>query len=363
MYKFSTLHFLLLLLMCASCTRHTATSGEPSTENASDFNTFDLIVDTDLGGDPDDIQSLFRLVHYSDILKVKGIVSTPCSQIKNHPWDTIPHKRLISEWIMRIDPDHLRTQGYENLMTESELLATLREGTQKPGPPGPDRSSEGARRIIEQATAYSPENPLWILVWGSMTTLAQALYESPEIAPNIRIYSIASSNTQHDSLSRNFVYAFMQSQFPNLWWIENGVLPKWSHETFRGVYQGGEQSGEWGNQAFVPAHIRGKGSTHAGFFAEKCGDVFPLATSPKNTLKEGDSPSMLYLLSPVIAGLGDVDDPTQESWGGQFRKADSLRFPNYYVDLDLPPDACQATISKWRVDFLTDWKARWDRYE
>jgi hypothetical protein len=32
--------------------------------------------------------------------------------------------------------------------------------------------------------------------------------------------------------------------------------------------------------------------------------------------KEGDTLSFLYLLSPVIGGVGNVDDPTDESWGG-----------------------------------------------
>jgi hypothetical protein len=196
-----------------------------------------------------------------------------------------------------------------------------------------------------------------------MTTVAQALYDEPDIADKIRIYAIGSTNTQHDSLSRNYVYDFMVGQYPELWWIENGTLPKWSHETFRGVYQGGIQEGEWGNTAFIDANIRGHGSTHNGMFEKKCGDVFPVANWPENTLKEGDSPSMLYLISPVLVGIGDVNDPTRESWGGQFRKADPEKFPNYYVDLDKSPEVCQATISTWRKDFLSDWKNRWDRYE
>ena len=72
---------------------------------------------------------------------------------------------------------------------------------------------------------------------------------------------------------------------------------------------------------------------------------------------------MLFLISPVIAGVGNVDDPTVESWGGRFTKADQEKYPNYYVDLDKSPEECQATINKWRLDYLSDWKIRWDRYE
>jgi hypothetical protein len=330
---------------------------------ASEKAKIDVLIDTDLGGDPDDIQSLFRLLHYSDILNIRGIVSTPCSQIESHPWDTIPQDRLIKEWIQRIDLDHLRNKGYTELMSESAVLEVVRRGSPKPEPPSIEGTTEGSDFTIALAKEYSPENPLWVLVWGSMTTLAQAIHDDPSIAPNIRIYSIASSNTQHDSLSRNFVYDFMVNEFPALWWIENGILPKWKYETFRGVYQGGDQTGGWGNKSFVAENIRGKGTTRNGMFAEKSGDAFPLAASPKGTLKEGDSPSFLYLLSPAIGGVGDINDPTQESWGGQFRKANADVFPNYYVDLDAPSEECQATINKWRVDFMQDWKQRWLRYE
>jgi hypothetical protein len=324
--------------------------------------TFDIIIDTDLGGDPDDIQSLYRAVHYSDILKIKGIVSTPCTHIELHPWDTIPRVELISNWIKRIDVDHLRKKGYTDLMDEKTLLGLVKLGSVTPGKPSPNKSSAGSQWIVQTAQNYSRNNPLWILVWGSMTTTAQALHDAPEIADNIRIYAIGSSNTQHDPAARDYVFDFMQRKHNNLWWIENGVLPKGSHETFRGVYQSGDQSGEWSQTEFISANIRGHGSTHNGLFKEKCGDVFPVANWPRNSLKEGDSPSMLFLLSPVLGNVGEVDDPTQESWGGRFRHFDQEKYPNYYIDLDKSPEECQNTIGKWRKTFLQDWKHRWDRY-
>ena len=65
--------------------------------------TYRVYVSTDLGGDPDDIQSLYRLIHYSDVLKVEGIGS--CTV----PGST-PRADVIREWIQRVDGDHLRSQ-------------------------------------------------------------------------------------------------------------------------------------------------------------------------------------------------------------------------------------------------------------
>lgn len=323
----------------------------------------EVVVDTDLGGDPDDIQSLVRLLHYSDVLRIRAIISTPHFKEVRAPWDTLPRVELIRRWIRHTDLNHLRARGHAELMAEDSVLSRVYAGSQAAGPPAPGRDTPGSRALVQLAREQAADRPLWVLVWGSMTTLAQALHDAPEIAPRLRIYAIGSTNTLNDSLSRNFVHEFMETTYPDLWWIENGLLPRGRHETFRGVYQGGFQAGEWGMTTFVDANVRGHGTDRQGLFDKVLGDAFPLANWPRGSLKEGDSPSMLYLLSPVLARTGDVDDPTRPSWGGRFRRADSLRFPNYYVDLDLPPDSCQATIARWRRDFLGDWKKRWDWYE
>ncbi len=317
--------------------------------------TYRLLVSTDLGGDPDDIQSLYRLIHYSDILRVEGITSCtgPGSQ---------PSADLIRQWVRRVDVEHLRANGHTDLMIEEDLLDSVVQGTVTVGVPGPGKDTDGSRKIVERAKVDSDEI-LWVAVWGSITDVAQALHDAPDIALRIRINYIGSSNTENDPEARDWVYAFMADQYPDLWWIENGVLPKLNRDTFRGVYQTGIQEGEWGNITFIEKNIRGRGSNHNGMFDEVCGDAFPVAGWPQSSLKEGDSPTLLHLLSPVFGGVGDVDDPTAESWGGQYAKPEPERFPNYYTDLDADAETCQRTISKWRKNFLGHWKDRWKRYE
>ena len=323
--------------------------------------TFRVLVTTDLGGDPDDIQSLYRLIHYSDILKVEGLVSSPGPGAENAA-------SKITEWIKRVDVDHLRGRGHTALMREAELLACVRQGALKPGPPAKGRGTEGSRLIIARAHARDPEGrsrPLWVQAWGSMTDIAQALEDDPSIAPKIRIYSIGSANTRADPASRQYILeGLVSGKWPNLWWIESGTLPLRVYDTFKGVHQGGNQAGEWNSVEFVKRNIRGHGSAHGGEFQELSGDAFPLARYGGQTgiLKEGDSPAMLFLLSPILGKVGNVNDPTQESWGGQFRHFDKRKYPNYYVDLDKPTEECWATVNKWRVAFLADWKARWDWY-
>ena len=320
--------------------------------------TYRVLISTDLGGDPDDIQSLVHLLHYSDILKIEGILSTA------GPGST-PRADNIRQWVRRVDLDHLRLRGSTHLMSETEVLATVRQGATTARAPGADGATEGSRWLVQRAHAPDPEGkdrPLWVLVWGSLTDVAQALDDDPTIVGKIRINCIGSSNTTNDPASRDYVFDGLQDKWSHLWWIENGLLPRFTRDTFRGYYLGGEQSGEWGNRAFIPHNIRGRGTTHGSEFSERLGDAFPVAEWPAGALKEGDTPTFLYLLSPLIGGIGDVDDPTSESWGGRFRHPFPERHPNYYADLDAPAEECQATINKWRVDFLSDWKRRWERY-
>jgi hypothetical protein len=326
-----------------------------------------VLIDTDLGGegrgqtgaysDPDDIQSLVRAVHYSDALAIEGIVST------HGPGLADPE--LIREWIRRTDVDHLRAQGYTDLMTEDELLAAVKTGTRDLGGPGEGRATEGSRHIIARAHAGTSDDPLWILAWGSLATVSQALHDDPSIVPKIRLYSIGDYNSDVNRAARDFVRGVLDED-PEMWWIENAVLPLQSRSTYRGVFEGGNQDGQWNPKTFVERHIRGHGTTADGEFSEKLGDVFPGGLgSPEfdGALKEGDSPSMLYLLSTRFGDVGDLDDPTQPSWGGQFRQA-SPEYPNYYIDLDCAtPEECAATINRHRVDFLSHWRDRWDRYD
>ena len=306
--------------------------------------SYRVLVSTDLGGDPDDIQSLYRLMHYSDVLRVEGIVSSPGPGAKHSA-------ELVREWIRKVDIERIRANGHKELMPERKLLELVKQGALEPGAPTPSRRTAGSDWIIRQARARDRE-PLWVLAWGSATDVAQALHDDPSIASKIRLYTIGANNTRRDPEARQYILDGLANKWPNLFWIENGDMPNGSRDSFRGVYSGGDQSGEWNWVEFVNRNIRPHGVP---------GESFPLAGPKRAGLKEGDSPSMLYLLSVAIGGAGKVDDPTQENWGGRFRHSNREKYPNYYVDLDSKAEA-QETVSKWRVQFLSDWKRRWSWY-
>ena len=290
-----------------------------------------VIVSTDIGGsDPDDFQSMVQYLIYADVFETEGLISSP------------PHAgRLqdILECIAAYEKDYpsLRTWS-RNYPPPDALLAVAKQGAIEPQPADKPAAeiSEGARLIIKRAKAKDPR-PVYVLVWGSITDVAQAVHKDPTIKAKLRVYSIGSWNTKQDPKAREYLF----KNHPDLWWIE-------SDSTFRGMYMGGVQTGDLGNRSFPEQNVKGHG--HLGsLFMRKKADI-----------KMGDTPSVLYMLH------GDPGKPESAHWGGAFVRPDPSTRPTYWHD---SPDKSLSfngrngarTVNKWRREYLQDWKARMDR--
>jgi hypothetical protein len=286
-----------------------------------------VIVSTDIGGgDADDFQSMVHFLVYADLFNVEGLISSPPLGGRKSDIEEVLDK-------YRIDYTNLKTYG--PYPTYNELIEVTKQGAISGGSPGSGKSTEGSNFIIAAAQKNDPR-PLWILVWGSMTDVAQALYDDSGIKSKIRVYSIGSWNTSMDEESRNYIY----NNHHDLWWIENDF-------TFRGMYKGGNQSGDLENKRFVENHV----NNHV-----ELGNLF---YNKKTTIKMGDTPSVLYLLSPIVGGVGDLDDPTGESWGGQFKNTSHGQ--QYWTDIHDDEIQDGASVNKWREQYLRDWEKRMDR--
>ncbi|MFT5885560.1 MAG: hypothetical protein ACI9IP_002020 [Arcticibacterium sp.] len=285
-----------------------------------------IIVSTDIGGsDPDDYQSLVHLFLYADTLEVVGLVSSPPHQgRREHILETIAvyekdFRKLSEQSDHYPSPEYLRTISVQGAIEPQKAVLPK------------SLISEGAQLIINEAKK-NDIRPLHILIWGSITDLAQALHKAPEIKSKVRAYYIGSWNTVQDSLARDYVY----SEHPDLWLIEN-------NSTFRGMYMGGYQEGDYDNENFVRSAIKSFGAM-GDFFYHKKVDI-----------KMGDTPSVLYLLN------GDPSNPESESWGGRFQR--TTHGPNYWTDLrdsSLIENGQfgAKTVNKWRKQYLDDWRRR-----
>ena len=245
-----------------------------------------VIVFTDIGGtDPDDFQSMVHLLVYADCFDIEGLISSPYG----------PGRK---EHILRVVD--LYEHDYHDLRTYSDrypapdaLRAVTKQGAvDGAGYTGFGSATEGSDWIVRCARRRDLR-PLWVLVWGGIDDLAQALHDAPDILPKLRVYFISGPNKKWSVNA----YQYIATHHPGLWIIE-------ANATYRGWFVGGNQDGQWGNKAFVAAHVAGRGAL---------GDFF--ATQLGGTIKMGDSPSVGYLLH------GTPEDPSQPGWGGRFVRA------------------------------------------
>ncbi len=268
---------LSLLLFCLAC----EVLAGPADERRR------VIVSTDIGGtDFDDFQSLVHLLVYSDKLEIEGLLASPWGSGRNR-------KEHLLKIIERYQIDYPNLKTHSRLYPTPERLRAVAKqgGSDSAGLHGYGESTEGSNWIVECAKRDDPR-PLWLLVWGGIDDLAQALHDEPSIKKKLRVYWIGGPNKKWSTTA----YDYIAGAHPDLWIIE-------ANSTYRGWFMGGNQTGDLENTAFVSAHVKGRGAL---------GDYFA-SVAPK--IKMGDSPSVGYLFGT------DPENPAAESWGGRFVRA------------------------------------------
>lgn len=246
-----------------------------------------MIVSTDIGGtDFDDFQSLVHLLVYADAIDLEGMIASPWGEGRDR-------KKHLLELV------DLYARDYPNLRTHSSRYPTpdhLRSiskqgGLDAAGLSGVGRRTEGSDWIIASAKRNDPR-PLWLLVWGGIDDVAQAVHDDPCIKSKLRVYWIGGPNKKWSTTA----YDYLAREHRDLWIIE-------ANSTYRGWFVGGDQAGDLGNTAFVSQHVKGRGAL---------GDYF-VTIAPQ--VKMGDSPSLTYVLGTT------PENPTAASWGGSYVRA------------------------------------------
>ncbi len=261
---------------------HTPAFAESPKGGALAGERYRVLVSTDIGGtDPDDFQSMVHLLVYADVFDLEGLVSSPYGPGR---------KQHILEVIDCYEKDYASLKTWSNRYpTPDALRAISKQGETEAAPyEGVRESTEGSQWIITCARR-DDSRPLYVLVWGGIEDLAQALHDAPEITQKLRVYFIGGPNKKWSCNA----YQYIVQHHPELWIIE-------ANSTYRGWFNGGDQSGGWGNKTFAGEHLVGRGAL-GDFFHQKMAN-----------LKMGDTPSVGWLL------VGDPTNPHQPGWGGQF---------------------------------------------
>ena len=328
-----------------------------------------LFVLTDIENEPDDAQSLVRLLVHSNQYEIEGLVATTSVWL---PDRTAPERiRRIVDAYARV---RARLEKHERGFPEAETL----RGVIASGLPvfgmkgvGEGKDSPGSRMLVA-AVDRADERPLWVTAWGGTNVLAQALWEvsrsrsEAELArfiAKLRVYAISD---QDDS------GAWIRESFPELFYI---VSPGYEEND-----GGGYHYGSWTGISGDRFHGRFDGGdfalvTNEWLEANVIENHGPLgAEYPRwEYLMEGDTPSFLYLFPN---GLGSPEHPNYGSWGGRYeyytphrrpwhRQAETRPIWTNAVDEVIgadgqPHNSIYATIFRWRSAFQNELAARMD---
>ncbi|WP_111307424.1 nucleoside hydrolase-like domain-containing protein [Confluentibacter sediminis] len=336
-----------------------------------------VIILTDIEADPDDTQSMVRLLLYANQIDIKGIIATTSvwQKTKVHPESVI---KIINAYGKVQANLNKHETGFPEA---SSLLALVTHGLPKYGMlgVGKGQDSEGSNRIIKELEKNDPR-PLYISVWGGVNTLSQALYtlkdtkskaELKRLLDKLRVYTISD---QDDS------GIWIRNTFPELFYIvspgDDYGTSTWSaiNSEIKGL-PNTEISNSW-----LAEHIQqGHGPL---------GAVYPDVAWGM----EGDTPSFLSL---IPNGLNNPEHPNWGGWGGRYElyKPDVSKLKKGPSDVPLAPETRaiwtdasddyipfgfsefgrvvkkdstktyhdnKATLWRWRTDFQNDFAARMD---
>ncbi len=295
-----------------------------------------LVVMTDIGGDPDDRQSLVRFLLHSCDVDLEGF----CTGFGHgHYENTRPD--LIHQAI------NAYAQVYENLRkhnrdypTPNQLHALVKDGHNgDPHKAGPGMESE-ASRWIEQVLLKKDPRPVWFSIWGGPRELAQAIWQLERKLPGKKFAGVLKKIRVHSIADQDRTAGWIKKNYPGIFWI-------YSRETFRGMYRNGDPnlvSPNWLKQHVLQNH-------------GPLGNVYPENAAGKKGVKEGDTPSFLYV---IPNGLSDPEAPQWGNWGGRFRYSGTGREFIDAFDNRNGERSPLASVFRWREAYQNDFEARMD---
>jgi hypothetical protein len=356
----------------------TAVASAPASVTGPADRQHRMIVLTDIEADPDDTQSMVRLLLYSDVIDLRGLIAT-----------TSTHKRtsVAPESIRAVIRAYARVHA--NLVKHdadypqpAALEALVKQGRAEygMGGVGAGKDSEGSEWIIRTLDEQD-DRPLWITVWGGANTLAQALYKLRATRPAADVDRLVSRLRVYTISDQDDSGPWIRKHFPKLFYI---------------VTPGGDYgAATWSGINTVVAGIDNTTISNPWLAKHIQQGHGPLGAAYPDVAwgMEGDTPSWLGL---IPNGLSDPDHPEWGGWGGRYElyRPDipvtdprtfiggvpigpetrpiwtnavdewaPLSFPEYGRATRAgakPLRDFKATLWRWRDDFQNDFAARMD---
>ena len=137
-----------------------------------------LAILTDIGGDPDDQQSMIRLMVYANEFEIEALIAS-ASGTPGELKKAVTRRDLIMQIIdayAKVLPNlQKHASGWPR---PGQLRQRVKSGNPQRGRDhiGEGHDTEGSRELVSLVDAGTFERPLNLAIWGGQTDLAQALY-------------------------------------------------------------------------------------------------------------------------------------------------------------------------------------------
>lgn len=300
-----------------------------------------LMIETDLGGDPDDEQSMVRFLLYANEWDVEGIIANR-PHARNGE-NRNPERSGLGIALRLIDAYAV---CFTNLVKHHPGYPSadyLRARTFA----GYDDRVDAVEQLIAAVDRPDPR-PLWYSDWGSdrgaaTNNLRRALDRVlKDRGPGG--YSAFKSKLRLASADAFGFHTYDQKP----------AFPLWV-DTFRPELQGKR----WYHRFSALTAKAGGFDAHKDLLSGHgpLGALYPTNTSP--WLKEGDSMTFLYL---VPTGMNRPDKPAWGSWAGRYgrKDADAPYFWANQADTWNGTTNRDNTLARWAVALQNDFRARLD---
>jgi hypothetical protein len=317
-----------------------------------------LIVLTDISSltsgvaEPDDGQSMIRLMFYTNEFDIEGLIAT----------SNLGHGQAVRpDLIERVVDAYGRVQP--NLIKHDDrypgaprLAGTIKAGQPVAGPKVPVHESIGAGKDTEASewiiNVVDRPDPraVWVAIWGGSADLAQALWKVRQARSPDALARFLSKLRVHAIADQDATGPWIRENFPGLFVITN-------LRAMRGMYRGGDTS--LSSSRWVEEHIKGHGAPGDLYPDYNGGDIWSRTLGRVRGIKEGDTPSFLAL---IPNGLSVPERPWLGGWGGRF-EGEANRYadvPDRDRETSDDPDPRMVTVYRWRPAFQADFQARLD---
>jgi hypothetical protein len=243
-----------------------------------------IIVTTDLGADPDDEQSLVRLLVSANEFDIDGlIVSTGCW--KKNQSNTAMLDKIVDAYGKAPPNLQVHANGYPS-HAYLKSISVMGQTGYGMADVGEGKDSKGSELIIAAADRNDPR-PVWVQFWGGGNNLAQAIWKVKHTRSKAELARFLGKLRVFDILGQDDAGAWMAKEFPGLFFIRATGVYGWQPPK-NGPYQ----------RTDIQSH-------------GPLGAVYP----DTKWATEGDTPAFMHVYPN---GLNDPEKIDQGGWGGRF---------------------------------------------